>query len=115
MAFSYKIRAFNQTLGSVQISVHNDANETIDNLNIDLPRDAEGLYLTGTPLNDYIMGFLPADFYTQKEQIKAGVANASAIEALVEALPSEEPDDVSSEVENNTYIDNRLKHHGLIS
>ena len=114
MAFTYKIRSFNETAGSVVISVHNDASETIGGLNVDLPRDEAGLYLVGTPLNDYIMGFIPADWYQRAEEVKAGVSNASAITALVEALPEEpvvEPDVQTSE----EFIDTRLKHHSLIS
>jgi hypothetical protein len=114
MAFTYKIRSFDATAGSVVISVHNDAAETIGGLNVDLPRDDAGLYLVGTPLNDYIMGFIPADWYQRSEEVKAGVANASAITALVEALPAEDPVVEEDAITGNDFIDLRLKHHSLI-
>ena len=114
MAFTYKIRSFNTTEGSVACTVHNSAAETVGTINIDLPRDADGLYLVGTPLNDYIMGFIPIDFYTRSEEVKSGVSNASAITALVEALPEEEVEDVDTNEPGNAFVDARLTHHGLI-
>jgi len=113
MAFTYKIREFNTVAGTIVISVHNGADETVGGLNVDLPRDADGLYLVGTPLSDYIMGFIPADFYTRNEEVKAGVANASAITALLDPLPEEEEVEDDA-VTGNVYIDARLTHHGLI-
>jgi len=115
MAFTYKIREFSSAEGQIIVTVHDDASATVGTMAVDLPRDEGGLYLVGSALSDYIMGFIPADFYTEKEAIKAGVSNASAITALLEPLPAEEEEDEDVGEEGaQVIIDARLKHHGLI-
>jgi len=115
MAFTYKIREFNSAEGQIIATIHDDASATVGTMAVDLPRDEGGLYLVGSALNDYIMGFIPADFYTEKAAIKAGVANASAITALLDPLPAEEEEEADVGDEAATiFIDARLTHHGLI-
>jgi hypothetical protein len=53
-------------------------------INIDLPIDENGLYITGTALEDYIRGFIPVWHFERLEQIKVGIANATEIQALVQ-------------------------------
>ena len=98
MALSYKIRIFDIPSGSILISVHNSGGTEIGSLNIDLPMDSDGLYLVGTPLDNYIKGFIPESHYNRLETVGGGVSNASAITALLDPYPVVEKTDAEGEV-----------------
>ena len=118
MALSYKIRTFDTAGGSILISVHNAGGTEVGAVNIDLPMDADGLYLVGTELDDYIKGFIPDSHFERLETVGSGVSNASAITALLDPYPEvEAPTD--QEIEDQAEatiaaIDSRLTHHSLI-
>ena len=121
MALSYKIRTFNSASGSILISVHNTGGTEVGSLNIDLPMDGDGLYLVGTPLDDYIKGFIPEGHFDRLETVGVGVSNASAITALLEPYPSVErtDDEIAADTADvlaasNALVDARLTHHSLI-
>ena len=116
MALSYKIRTFDTATGDILISVHNTAGTEVGAYNIDLPMDDDGLYLVGTALSDYITAFIPVDNFTRIEKVGAGVANASAITALLEPYPEQDNTDAPLDDEEafQAAIDLRLKHHKLI-
>jgi len=118
MALSYKIRAFDTSSGGILISVHNTGGTEVGALNIDLPMDEAGLYLVGDALSAYITGFIPVSHFDRIETVGAGVANASAITALLEPYPEVVVDEDSPLDEDdaiNKIIDDRLKDHSLIS
>tara|TARA_R110002074_G_scaffold19759_1_gene62600 strand:- start:571 stop:924 length:354 start_codon:yes stop_codon:yes gene_type:complete len=117
MALSYKIRTFDTASGSILISVHNAGGTEVGAVNIDLPMDSDGLYLVGDALTAYITGFIPEGHFTRLDTVGGGVANASAITALLEAYPAvevteEEAADIAAGT--NQAIDARLTHHSLI-
>jgi hypothetical protein len=76
---AYKIVGFNETSGSFSVKFA----ENMQPFAIDVPLNAEGLYITGQELEQYIEGFAPTDFINRNSQIAAGIANASDIRALV--------------------------------
>jgi len=121
MALSYKIRIFDIPNGSILISVHNTGGTEKGSLNIDLPMDSDGLYLVGTPLDDYIKGFIPETHFDRLETVGGGVSNASAITALLDPYPAVErtDDEVAADAADvlaasNALVDARLTHHSLI-
>tara|TARA_R110000803_G_C11745339_1_gene291677 strand:- start:79 stop:435 length:357 start_codon:yes stop_codon:yes gene_type:complete len=118
MALSYKIRTFDTASGSILISVHNAGGTEVGAVNIDLPMDEGSLYLVGTPLDDYIKGFIPEGHFTRLDTVGGGVANASAITALLQPYPAvEAPSDeeIADQAEATiAAIDARLTHHSLI-
>ena len=123
MALSHKIRDFNETSGGILVSVHNSGGTEVGTVNIDLPMDEAGLYLVGDALTAYINSFIPEEHFTRLETVGGGVANASAITALLEPYPVPEVVQNITNAEGqilgdvNTYdilIDARLTHHSLI-
>jgi len=118
MALSYKIRTFDSAGGTILISVHNAGGTEKGVINIDLPMDSDGKYLVGTPLDDYIKGFIPEDHFTRLETVGGGVSNASAITALLQPYPTPAApsDEVIADQNQATReaIDARLTHHSLI-
>ena len=118
MALSYKIRTFDTASGGILISVHNTGGTEVGAINIDLAMDSDGLYLVGTPLDDYIKGFIPDDHFTRLETVGGGVSNASAITALLDAYPAEaapSDEEIADQAEATiAAIDARLTHHSLI-
>jgi len=117
MALSYKIRTFDIPSGNILISVHNSGGTEVGSLGIDLPMDGDGLYLVGTPLDDYIKGFIPEGHFDRLETIGGGIANASAITALLEPYPvveRTEEEEAEAVTSQNTSFDARLTHHSLI-
>jgi hypothetical protein len=83
---TYKIIGFDKTNGSITVSF----DENMAPLNVDVPLNDQGAYITGTELDTYIQGFIPTWHLDRISKIAAGVSNESAIEALVEAVPSVE-------------------------
>jgi hypothetical protein len=75
----YKIVGFNEISGSLLVKFA----ENMQPFAVDVPLNAEGLYITGQELEQYIEGFAPTDFINRNSQIAAGIANASDIQALV--------------------------------
>lgn len=51
-------------------------------LTIDVPIK-DGLFITGTELEEYIQGFIPTWHLERQAQLHAGIPNASALEQLV--------------------------------
>jgi hypothetical protein len=76
---TYKIVGFNETSGSLLVKFA----ENMQAFAIDVPLNAEGLYITGQELEQHIEGFAPTDFINRNSQIAVGIANASDIRALV--------------------------------
>jgi len=76
---TYKIVGFNETSGSLLVKFA----ENMQAFGIDVPLNAEGLYITGQELEQYIEGFAPTDFINRNSQIAAGIANVADIRALV--------------------------------
>jgi len=76
---TYKIVGFNETSGSLLVKFA----ENMQAFAIDVPLNAEGLYITGQELEQYIEGFAPTDFINRNSQIAAGIANVADIQALV--------------------------------
>ncbi len=111
MALSHKIRTFDTGSGGILVSVHNEGGTEVGSLSIDLPMDEAGLYLVGDALTAYINSFIPEEHFTRLETVGGGIANASAITALLEPYPAEEEESGAS---LETVIDARLTHHSLI-
>ena len=76
---TYKIVGFNEISGSLLVKFA----ENMQPFAIDAPINAEGLYITGQELEQYIEGFAPTDFINRNSQIAAGIANAADIHSLV--------------------------------
>jgi hypothetical protein len=83
---TYRIVGFNEASGGLLVKFA----ENMEPFSIDVPLNAEGLYITGQELEQYIEGFAPTEFINRFSQIAAGIANASDIQALVEATPQVE-------------------------
>lgn len=116
--YTHKVRAFNKENGTITISIHDSSDAELDIMGIDLPQDADGLYLVGDALKTYIDGFIPATLYDRAATIKASSpSNEGAITAMIVAYPeSEEGEEEADTTEStNAIIDVRLKTHGLIS
>lgn len=79
----YKIIYFDRDNGSITIKFA----ENMAPVNVDLPLNEEGLYLTGEALNEYVKGFIPTWHLERLSRIQAGIPNADDIEALVQAEP----------------------------
>lgn len=76
----YKIVEFNEQSGSILVKFA----ENMAPHNIDVPLNAEDLYITGQELQQYIEGFAPIDFINRYTKISQGIANAEDLKALVE-------------------------------
>jgi len=74
---TYIIRAFNQSTGSVLIEYEGH------NVNVDLPL-VNGLYPTGTELDNYIQAYLPVEWIQRLNTIASGIPNSSDIAGLVQ-------------------------------
>jgi hypothetical protein len=77
---NYKIISFDRDSGSIVIKFA----ENMAPINIDLPLNEDGLYITGEALNEYVKGFIPTWHLERLSRIQAGIANADDIEALVQ-------------------------------
>jgi len=77
---SYKVVGFSEVSGS--ISVEYDVN--FPSINVDIPLDENGLYITGEALDKYIQGFIPTWHLDRLAKLKAGISNASEIQSLVQ-------------------------------
>jgi hypothetical protein len=84
----YKILSFDKNSGSLTVKFA----ENMAPFNIDVPLDANNLFITGEELEQYIQGFIPTWHLERLEKLKNGIANVSEIESLVSteevALPS---------------------------
>lgn len=83
MTIQYKIRGFNRDNGSIVIEFADFAP-----INVDIPIE-NNRYIEGEALDTYIKGFLPIQVVARKQNISAGIENADAIAAMVEAKPVE--------------------------
>ena len=81
---NYKILSFNKNTGGLVVQFAED----MAPLNIDVPLDANNLFIVGEELEQYIQGFIPTWHIERLEKLKNGIANASEIEILV--APAEE-------------------------
>jgi len=92
----YKITAFDQTNGRLEIKFENLENK----IYLDLHPDQSGLYPEGDKLDTMIRGVFPKSHIERKEKIASGIANSAAIAALVQ------PDDISPTPQSlNDFID----------
>jgi hypothetical protein len=82
----YKITAFDQTNGRLEIKFENLEHK----IHLDLHPDQSGLYPEGDKLDTMIRGVFPKSHIERKEKIASGIANSSAIASLVQQ------DDISS-------------------
>ena len=114
--YTHKVRAFDSAKGTITISVHDSADAQVDLMGVDLPQDADGLYLVGDALKTHIEGFFATEFYDKSATIKAASpSNSSAITAMIVAYPEEEAvEEADTTDSTNAIIDTRLTTHGLI-
>lgn len=82
---SYKVLEFNKNSGQLIIEFAVGATP----LAVDVPIK-DGLFVTGTELDEYVQGFIPTWHLERQAQLNAGIPNASALEQLVEAQPEVE-------------------------
>lgn len=75
----YKIVKFNKHDGQILIAYDPE----FPPIAIDVPIN-DGLFMVGQELRDYIQGFIPVWHLERLRQLKAGIANAQEIEAMVE-------------------------------
>lgn len=116
MALSHKIRYFDETAGNIQVSIHKADGTELGAMAVDVPMDADGKYVVGDALNQYIKDFIPNEHYTRKETVVAGISNKDEVKAMIEAYPESDDPMAEGEVDSvEDIVDKRLKHHGLIS
>jgi hypothetical protein len=83
---NYQITAFNPISGSITVSYQNNG-ETFATYNIDIPLDENNNFIVGTELDTYIINMFPSSVLNRIKALKAGISNASAIQALVVPPP----------------------------
>jgi hypothetical protein len=83
----YKIISFDASSGTIVVRYRDD----MAPINIDLQLDENGLYITGTALEEYIRGFIPVWHLERLDRLAAGVPNASEIQALVQEEQTVQP------------------------
>lgn len=86
MSTQYKIIDFDEAAAQVTIRVSDLAPIVVD-----LPIDDAGNLPTGEALALYLTGFVPTWHFERQQKLANGVSNASAIAALVEPEPIEQP------------------------
>jgi hypothetical protein len=84
MITKYVITNFDENNGGIQVRF--DAE--MEPMFIEVPLDANNLYITGEALDTYIKGFIPTVFLERKQKLAAKIANANDIASLVQ-LPEE--------------------------
>jgi len=75
---AYKVLEFNKKDGQLVIEVA----VGMPTVTIDVPIK-DGLFITGTELEEYIQGFIPTWHLERVSQLNAGVPNATELEQLV--------------------------------
>ena len=116
MALSHKIRFFDETSGNIEVSIHKADGTELGSMAVDLPMDADGKYVVGNALNEYIKDFIPNEPYPRKETVVAGISNKDEVKAMLEPYPPSDDPMAEGEVDSvEDIVDKRLKHHGLIS
>lgn len=80
MTTNFKIIGFDESSGVVVVRY----SDTMPPVSIDVPLDANGLYLVGEQLNEHVKGFIPTEFLGRIEQIKQGIPNAADVHSMVE-------------------------------
>jgi hypothetical protein len=75
---TYKVLEFNKNSGQLVIEFA----VGMAPLTIDVPLK-DGLFITGTELEEYIQGFIPTWHLERQTQLNAGVPNATVLEQLV--------------------------------
>ena len=88
---AYTIQKFDAATGQAIVKFDSGPSK----FSVDIPLNAEGLYITGETLQAYINGFEPKDFNERAAKIVAGIANASDIAALV--VPAEDEPSLTPE------------------
>lgn len=76
----YKVLSFDKYSGSLTIQFA----ENVPPLNVDVPINETGLFMTGQELDQYIQGFVPTWHIDRLEKLKNGVSNVAEVEALVD-------------------------------
>jgi hypothetical protein len=94
---AYTIQKFDVATGQATVKFDSGPNK----FGVDIPLNAEGLYITDEELQAYINGFEPRDFNERASKIAAGIPNASDITALVvpaEDEPSLTPEQIAEQL-----------------
>lgn len=118
---AYTIKKFYRATGQITVQFDNFNQEFA----VDLPLDANGLYVTGADLETYINGFAPTDFINRGQQVAAGIANAADIAALAqEVIEPATPEQIATQIadseaakanEIEKYVKAALIKNGVIS
>jgi hypothetical protein len=75
---NYHIRAFNKVLGHLYVEFEGFGNKAIN-----VPINEDGLYITGTELDEYIKNFIPEPEVKRRAALEAGIPNWEDIQNLV--------------------------------
>jgi hypothetical protein len=86
---TYQIYSFDENDGSIQVKFMRDGAD-FANYKVDVPLNDEGLYISGTELEQHINGLMPTWVIEREDKINAGIPNAADIAALVVPLPEAE-------------------------
>jgi hypothetical protein len=78
----YVIKEFNKATGQLLVEFAVGMHP----LAIDVPIK-DGLFITGSELEEYIQGFIPTWYLERQQLLNAGVGNASELEQLVSVQP----------------------------
>ena len=92
---NYKIVKFNKQDGQVFIEYDAEFPPIV----IDVPIK-DNLFIVGQELHDYIQGFIPVWHLERLRQLKAGIANAQEIEALVQPSSVVQPPVIEAPIVN---------------
>ena len=92
---NYHIRAFNKVLGHLYVEFERFGNKAIN-----VPINENGLYITGTELDEYIKNFIPESEVKRRAALEAGIPNWEDIQSLVP-----EPDQQTFVTNSNPVID----------
>lgn len=76
---SYKIIQFDKNNGSIAVQF----SQEFAPVQVDVPINEDGKYITGEELDAYVRGFIPTWFLDRKAKIENGIPNEADIEALV--------------------------------
>jgi hypothetical protein len=76
----YKILSFDKYTGSLVVQFA----ENIPPLNVDVPINEAGFFITGQELDQHIQGFVPTWHIKRLEKLKSGIPNVAEVESLVD-------------------------------
>lgn len=93
MTTNFKIIGFDESSGVVVVRYADDRPP----VSVDVPLDADGLYIVGDALNEHIKGFIPTEFLGRIEQIKQGIPNVADVFNMVQEEVAPEQDVAKTE------------------